>query len=472
MNANSWRRKLKTIFNTWVSYPERVYLVIALVGVIGFALITPPFHGPDEESHYLRAQYIAHGYLLPVDVHKAGASLPRSIMDVAMDTFYSGDIRGNTAAKYDISHIKNALGQPFDNGKTYQPAMISYSPIPYLSAIPAIVVSNTLNLSPLVSMYLARLSLGIFCVAVTFFSIKLIPNKKYFVVGIALIPMLLFQQAVVSADGVSYALLLAFVSLVAYLHQKKTSIKNKEWILVGVLCIVITLAKPLVFLFLPLIAILIKREKAFRWITGITVICVILLGSLTLYNSRLSEMSVDPNVPKQADSSAQLNNLKEHPKRFLRVMWNSYMTPYGDDEVRGVIGIFGASDTMYPLWMTIGYTTILALLASVNFDKSRSRLSIQGWVKWLLIGLSILYFLLVNIAIYISFSPYNFDIVYGVQGRYFIPILIMLPVFITPFLLPRAKGDTRLLRYLCLGMMLFVCLALFITTQRYYLYTP
>lgn len=470
MHTKSWLKKSKQIFGSLTKFPERIYLAIALVGVVGFALITPPFHGPDEEAHYIRAQYIAHGYFLPVDVKGSGVTLPESIQDVTWKTFYTGDIRGNTAAKYDINHIKSALKDKFNSDETYKPGMISYSPIPYLPAIPVIVISNLLNLSPLISMYLARLALGVFCVLITFFFLKKVPSKRYFFVGIALVPMLLFQQAVISTDGVSYALLFSFICFILYLYSKK-NISKKEWITTGILCIAITLAKPLVFLFLPLIIILVKKERAVQWIAGITTVCVLLLGGLTIYNSHLSAGAIDPNVPTTVNSEAQLNNIKEHPVRFLRVMWNSYMTSYGDDEVRGVFGIFGAADTAYPLWMVMGFVILLSILAVVRIDVKKEY-AVQKWVKWSLVAMAFLYFILANAAIYLSFTPYNFDIVYGVQGRYFIPILMTIPLLITPFLVVDKKNRSRFITYTFIGIAVFVLLALFITFQRYYLYTP
>lgn len=469
MRVRAWGNELKKKLNTWIDHPERFYLVAGLIGVIGFALITPPFQGPDERAHYVRMQYVAHGYFLAANTKEVGAALPHSVQDVMNSTELQNSISGGGLKKYDISKSR-ALKDPFDSGETYQPPMISYTGVSYLPAAPAVAFANALNVSALASMYIARLSLGIFCVILTFYSIRLLSSRRYLFIGIALIPMLLFQQSVISTDGVSYALLLSFICFVLYLYQKK-DVNIKEWLGLGVLCAAITLAKPLVFLFLPFVIILIRKKNALKWIAGMALLCIVLFGSLTLYNSRLSEASIDPNVPDEANSTAQLANLKDNPARFLRVMWNSYMTSHGDDEVQGVFGIFGSADTVFPLWMIIGYIIVLALLASVKLEKFKET-EVPPYVKYILIFLAVIYFVLVNLAIYLSFTPFNFNIIYGVQGRYFLPLLIILPLFITPFLAVDKKQRKQLITYSFAAVIIFVLLALFITMQRYYFYTP
>jgi uncharacterized membrane protein len=461
---------IKINLHRWVNVPERIYLVVALIGVVGFIFITPPFQGPDEKSHYIRTQYVANGYLLPVDAKKADAHLPASIEDVVTQTYLKNSGTGGLK-KYDIHDSYRALKIPLDKNRTYQPSMISYTGIPYLPTIPAVATANLLNLSPIISFYAARLSLALFCVILTYFAIRIVPQKKYLFVAIALTPMLLFQQSVVSIDGTSYALLLFFICFILYLKNKLV-ITNKDWIAVGGLCVAITLAKPLVFLFLPIVLILIKKRAAKIWIAAIATICMMLFVSLTFYNSNRSEIVVDPNVPATVDSARQLEIIKEDPKRFPRVLWNSYMTSYGDDETQGLIGIFGSADTGYPLSVTFIYVMMLACLAAIRFKKEDEYEAVPKPIKVLLFVLGVLYFLLVNIAIYLSFSPVNFNIVYGVQGRYFLPLLILAPIFTIPFLTVLKERQQKVLVYTGVILLLLILVALFITFQRYYLYTP
>ena len=459
--------KMKSMFARLLQRPEYVYLSIALVALVGFVFITPPFQGPDEELHYLKVQYISQGYFVPSDE----ASVPVSINDVTQTTFYKDDIRGKTNQTYELARTIEALKVPLNSSETYKPVMLTYNSLLYLPAVPGVVVSNALNLSPLVSMYVARLSLGLASIAMFFFAIRFIPHKKYLLVAVGLIPTVLFQQAMITADSASYAVLALFIAYILYLREKR-EITAKQWVLTGVLSLGVIFAKPLVFLFLPLVLLLVKKRHAWRWLIGIVVACAVgLLGWNSINGARSGSVGAVA-VPSAVNNTEQLNMLISDPGRGLRVGWNSYMTSYGDEEVRGVIGIFGAADTIYPLWMTFLYVIMLAIAAFVILDTKKSKKIDWRW-KVFAVLLCLAYFGAVNLALYLGYTPVNFDIVYGVQGRYFIPIMIILAAMIFSGGVKLSKSDTVKTRIgIILSIATLVILALFITYQRYYLYTP
>jgi uncharacterized membrane protein len=471
MNVKPILRRIKVTLSQWITVPEQVYLVIALVSVVGFAFITPPFQGPDEEAHYVRVQYIAHGYFIPVDVNSTDASLPLSIANIAKKTFYNDDLRSKTAEKYELYRTKDALKIPLNSTETYKPIMVAYSPIPYLSAAIGVFFANLFSVNPLVSLYIARLLLGITSVVLIFFAIKLIPHKKYLFAAIGLIPMLLFQQSVVTADSVSYALLALFIAFVLHLRQATKGVTRKQWIILGAISIAITLAKPLVFLFLPLILLLAKRQNI-KWIAGIAVLSIVTLFGWLVLTSPKTDSPIASNASNGANSKQQLDILISHPLRVLRVGWNSYMTPYGDEPIRGTIGVFGAADTYYPLWMSAGYVVLLGVLCATNMETKRSK-RISGRWKLFATVLCIGYFFSINLAIYMGYTPVNYDIVYGVQGRYFLPIFIIAAavLFVDGFRI-RQVDAPKMKRWIVASLIFLVLLALLITYQRYYLYTP
>jgi uncharacterized membrane protein len=463
--------KAKRLLYKWAHAPEYVYLIVALVGVIGFAFLTPPFQGPDEEAHYVRVQYIAHGYFIPVSVNDSNAALPKSLETVLKTTFYNDDLRGKTADKYELGRTKSAITTPLDSQVTYKPAMISYGAVPYLPAVPGVFIANSLNANPLVSMYIARLSLGIASVILMFFAIKFIPYKKYLFVVVGLIPMLLFQQAMVTIDGVSYALLALFISYVLYLNKNST-IRRKQWLILAAICVGLVLVKPLIWLFLPLVFILVKKKYALRWIIGIGVACIVFFAGLGILSTIKSQAASDSSLPSNVNSSLQIHNLVTNPTRILRVGWNTYMTTYGDEEVRGVIGIFGPADTLYPLWMFTLYVIVLGLACFLKLDEKKDVVIAKKW-KILAGVIAVVYFGAVNLALYLSYTPINFDIVYGVQGRYFLPIVIVAAAVIFTGGIRVNRADTSKIKiFLTIAVSCLTILALYTVLQRYYLYTP
>lgn len=467
---------LKKRLYSWSATPEKVYLGIALVGVIGFVFITPPFQGPDEEAHYIRAQYIAHGYFIPSEVGSTNASLPKSIMYALNTTFFNDDLRGRTSEKYEIQRTIEALKMPLNESDQYKPPMISYNFLTYLPAIPGILLANLFNASPIVSLYIARLLLALAAIALIFTAIKIMPSKKFLLAVLSLLPMMLYQQSVVGTDGVSYAILILFIAYTLSLFAQRTPITRKQWIIMIAICCSMMWAKPLLYLFVPLLVILAKKKGALKWLGGLAVACVLFIGlnNLMAANAGVYEYNHPPipGAPTNTNADLQLSNIKDHPQRWLRVLWNSYMTQFGDDETRSVIGVFGPADAEYPLWMSYSFILVIGSVILLQFETKK--LVINKWWRLLAVGLCCVHFMAVNLAIYLGYTPYNFDIVYGVQGRYFLPIAIILPIALTigTGIAIKKRDQAKIRLWVSLGILALVLLAVLILYQRYFMFTP
>lgn len=466
--------KIKKNIQNFFKNPAKAYLAISLIGVIGFVFITPPFQGPDEEVHYIRAQYIAHGYFIPTNT-TGNVGLPDSIDYTLKETFFNNDIRGKSSANYEFWRTKKALKYKLNEvgGKKYNPIMITYNFLTYLPAIPGIALSNLFNLSPLFSLYVARLSLAVSSILLIYFAIKNIPIKKYLLFTIGLIPMMLFQQSVVGTDGLSYAIFILFLAYVVKLYFQQTEVDKKQWIKLLILCGLIIWSKPLLYVFLPLTIILVKKKNYWRWAAGAIILCGMLfvINNMMVSNQKMSYQTIgnQDGAPLNVDSSKQLSNLISHPKRFPRVLWNSYMTHFGDDEIRGVIGTFGYADVQYPIWMSYVYISIITCSVLI-YDQNQKKALPKYW-RFLAIILALIHFIGVNLAIYLGYTPFNFEIVYGVQGRYFLPAIAVLLLAFAGGQVVRSDSQ-KIKSYILIMSAIMVILAIFITYQRYFLFTP
>lgn len=141
-----------------------------------------------------------------------------------------------------------------------------------------------------------------------------------------------------------------FLVYIFHLYAQSTDIQRNQWIKLIILCGAIVWCKPLLYLFLPLILILIKKKNFWRWSITAAAISLLLLGANTIMTNNAAKYDINSardgigSLPDHIQPDKQLQNLKDHPKRGVRVLWNSYMTPFGDDEIRGVVGTFGAAD--------------------------------------------------------------------------------------------------------------------------------
>lgn len=369
------------------------------------------------------------------------------------------------------------MRQPLNPQDRYQPPMVAYNFLTYMPAVMGIFFANLLNLSPVVSLYVARILLAVASVLIVYVAIRLLPSRKYLFVVLGLLPMMLFQQAMVGTDGISYALLILFISYLYHLYKQTDPITWRQWVGLLAVCSSLVWAKPLLYLFIPLAMLLIKKKNAWRWLAGVTIVSIVMFAAnsfMATNAGRYSTTDRPPGAPENVLPQEQLQNLVKNPKRGLRVLWNSYMTSYGDDEVRGIVGTFGAADTFYPLWMSYLYIVSLGVAALFILNGGREKDLIPKTWRLLGLGLALVHFIAVNLAIYLSYTPYDFDIIYGVQGRYFIPtlLIVMGSLCIGRGVELKKIDRLKVASFISVVVSVVVLLSLFITYQRYFLYTP
>jgi uncharacterized membrane protein len=73
------------------------------------------------------------------------------------------------------------------------------------------------------------------------------------------------------------------------------------------------------------------------------------------------------------------------------------------------------------LIVSVAFIGLAALLiASVDKEKA---IVISRRERWMLVVLIVLYMLAVNASLYLYYAPVGYKIIYGMQGRYYLPIL-------------------------------------------------
>jgi len=80
----------------------------------------------------------------------------------------------------------------------------------------------------------------------------------------------------------------------------------------------------------------------------------------------------------------------------------------------------------------------------------------------------VLYWLAVNTAVYVTYTPLRFKIVYGLQGRYFLPLVFLaVPLLKSQHL----KLDAHVYKRLAVGLPVFLLLCSTLTIYiRYFIH--
>jgi uncharacterized membrane protein len=289
-------------------------------------------------------------------------------------------------------------------------------------------------------------------------------------VAVGLLPTALFQASMINGDGMTFGSLALFIALILYFREKASGLTKLELALLLLVGIVMTLSKQVMFLFLPLI-LLVKKDtfaltsKRKVWLYRVALVGIPLL-CFAFWMLATRGTSDSAAYGNGQNPQGQVRFIIENPHSYINVLWNTFFYTWGDGVTRSVVGTFGWMDTpLSELIVTIGYIGLALLFFATN-EKEKADWQLQKKEKLMLWGAIVLYWLAVCTALYVTYSPYRYKIVYGLQGRYFLPMLFLaIPLLTTK----NIRVDSRFYRRVAVGLPIFLLVASTITiTVRYF----
>lgn len=211
MGFTKYIHSLGRAFERFFGSPQRSFAVIA--GVFGLLtiLLMPPLAGADEEAHFVRAYGIAEGNMIISKGEKV--DMPVSFMKTIGCLQTKQPIEGSlyTYSYESYGQQKRAtvqcMGLVGQDDRDYEPVLTTapgYSPTTYIPQVFAIWLGKLLGSPLVVIVYLVRLSVLAAYIAMMVAAIRILPERKWSLVGIALLPHSILQ---ITNPGADYMLL-------------------------------------------------------------------------------------------------------------------------------------------------------------------------------------------------------------------------------------------------------------------------
>ncbi|MGZ7208889.1 MAG: DUF2142 domain-containing protein [Methanobacterium sp.] len=453
--------------------PENAFLILGLIYGICFLFATPALQVPDEYEHFYRALYVSEGHMLPEKVgNMSGVYIPESVQFTASTIFQEWfDFTKDRDNKINLTSLLNirftSQNRVFEDISRI--AVITYSPVPYIPSAFAITIGKIFNLPPIVLIFLGRLANLLSWVFLTYLAIRIIPVHKWVLLMIGLIPMTLFEVASLSADslilGLSFIIVAIFFKFA--FDDNKKRINKKDVYILFILLLLLSLSKQIYFVLLFLIFLIPNEKfggrKNMFLITGFLFVSIILVSGG--WNLLVKDLYV-PIVP-QISISSQIAYILGDPLRFPYALLKTFYYR-GFSYQLLFVGNF-LLDIPLPMWW-IGFY-VLSIIPVALMDKSM--VSINRIQKVISLLIFIIVFLLVCAFVYVSWTVVGQNIIDGIQGRYFIPILplIFLLLFkIREFdvfknkLFLSFKNNLNTIIIIYTAIYLFISVIIFITT--------
>ena len=422
----------------------------AMLAVMLLAILVPPFENSDEIAHFQRVDQISRGGLIGIriDPHHSGGTVHSGISQV--DAFI-GMIRFHQDRKVDRAMLRQADAVHWTGTERFDFSNTSvYPPFLYLPAVVGIWIGKSSGLPVAATLALSRIISGMSCVMVACAAIALAGEYALLLAVTLSLPMSLSLFAALSQDGPMLAAAALSVALLRRIRDAPAAdgrARSDLWwlsISLGLLAMGRPAYAP--FAILPM---LLPRFRLSRRLaaSGAAIACAG-LWSLCAAVLAASNASWDRGV----EPRAQLERLLMHPGLIaplaVRTM-TGRQGMEGQSFFREFVGVLGWIDVVLPGWFYGAAAVVLMIAILCTLVGTRPLLS--SWRLGIAFLTAILAAALVFLLIYMTWTPFGFPLVDGVQGRYFLPIAILLPICLPvcpSSWLPHAERVVRPLRIL------------------------
>ena len=393
-------------------------LVVLLFG-IPMVLLIPPGAGYDEEDHLVRVWELSAFSFIPGQLSPQEMRYPTVFRDFAYRQQGSSGVidsefwqRFHRASLYEQGFVRREL----DTKSVYSPALL------FPQALTMRWLGRSANLPALPVFYLSRLANLLSYLFLTWLAIRLLPFGKWILLILAVSPMALFQAATLSPDAISNGIGFLFVAGCLQIAR----VQGIGWRELGRLLILIFLlflAKLNIISLILLPFLLIPPSQFIK--KGIYVF--LLVATLFLFVlevggwNLIASTNFNSLLLAEANPQAQLSYILTHPFAFIQTVVKD-VAVNGWLYVQGWINGYGYYYWTPPQIVSLFY--LLGLAGVIFLDSTSEQLDRKHRIVLLLVFA--VSYLATVVSLYLSFTPVGLDQVFGVQGRYFVPLVLPL----------------------------------------------
>jgi uncharacterized membrane protein len=394
--------------------------IIFLCGFLYMIVITP-LSIPDSVYHFSQAAKVSNFLLFHFETLNMGDSAYTYIFDKASNGVFMGHCNvksGYVELLDNLFRVKSSELKPIplnSNKKVY--------PIIYLPQALGLVLGHIIHINDLFEYYLGRLFALIFYAIIVGISVRVIPKFKTSLMAIALLPMALQQASSYSYDMFINAMSFLVISLILKFAFSNEKITIKNSILLLALVIMLSPVKwvytLLVFLILMIPRANFKNDKFFYLKTGLWIgIPFLMLVMFIVFSKPFTSSNYWEEVPYYTFDFV-LRNPITTLKIFMRTLITNWYLYLGM-----LIGKF-LSGLSLPISDFVINSYIILLIFTV-FQEKNDTFVLE--LKSRLVVLSVFGLILLSImaALFFGWTRNNATAIIGIQGRYFIPIILLL----------------------------------------------
>lgn len=451
------------VFAYWLLFVKKgvkveiIYLVFASVFGIMYLGLIPESETPDEERHFWSA-YSVSNILLGYDSDN---------IEMRKSDLNSKYIKNVFGRKDYNEYIEQLL---YPDELDSEIVSSGYEPIgtvkyQYFVSGCGITVARLLKLGTVRTYLLGAIFNFVFFVICTFYAIKKIPWGKEALMMIALLPITMQQATSYSYDCfvIAFSFMLVALSIKAIVEGE---LSKKELIVLAFVTILFAPVKSYAYIALcALILIPIwkyrKKDKRLVYsLATILVICMCVVGTRILFSSPDTVEQTEHLVGMSQEQGYTIPYLLKHIDRVFEVIGNTILGNidlYLFNMLGHSLGCFSISIPSY----VVLFLALMILIAVIQNENEKNFFSWKIKTFFLfIVGICIA---CAEGGMLLGWTPRSFAYVDGVQGRYFLPVLLLALLTLRGKWCYKSEKVNRVVMYLTLLIQPFILISLVAT---------
>ena len=426
-------RKIKVnVIKRCCNIPEeklfRVYPIIGLILGMIFSLLIPIRTVPDETFH------VAQAYEVSNKILGTSGGNENIVMRNDDRTHY---LQYKPYSKAQFKAYWASLNDPLKDSKMVRFGIpVTGHAYPYFIAGIGIAAGRLLKTGTGITLSLGRLFNLIFFVICGTITLRVIPFAKRLMFLLLLMPMTVQQGMSYSYDVLVIAVSFLSIALFLRLNYDDTiSIKKQKagTIILFVLALLLAPIKShayILFMFLPVYTLMHfiagdRKEKIWKIFWNVVKILVAAFIVLWFVAWRVPEF-----IPEKANYIAwakadgySITVLLHHPVRTIVVMVGSLIQFWEYHFVETLIG--GSLGSLLVNLPGIFKITFLFMILLASFRAQSSDIKLRKKTKIVFFWVALLTVICIAVGMLISWTPLSSNVILGIQGRYYIPVIFM-----------------------------------------------
>lgn len=407
------------------------FIILSILLGLVFSILVPPMQTPDDEVHILRSYYLSEGNFKYSSNMYIPSYLDRYIKFNDYEKF-----KFKYTKKVDLEKFKETINYSTDNDVNVYHSdgkrTGNYLMLAYLPQAIGMSVAKLLNLSPYYLILFGRLSNLLLWIFICILALKLIPIKKKLMMSIMLLPMSIHQAASLSPDAILNSFSFLFISYVLYIKFKKDKVFLKDIIML-ILPLIPIVSVKLPYILISILILTIPNHKFGNTLNYknlihkfIYLIFMFLIPFIFFIINK--KFMVEPVIPSEVSNSANFNlissilgNIDSYISIIIETI--KYKCEF---YIRNLVGIFGWLDAPLPRFVINSMVISIFIYAILHKDKKFNINLKDRCIFFIILSLFIVMLITVGIA-WAKDDWVNMKIIEGIQGRYFIPFIALLP---------------------------------------------